>query len=193
MSGLVGWMRIFEIASESREADVRPGLAGVGRLVDAVARHDVAADARLAHADVDDVGVRFGDGDGADRRARDLAVGDRRPASRRRRSSSTGRRRPRRSTPPSAVPSRRTTAIDRPPRSGPMLRHLKALTSAGSSVPSAPPIAPRASGRGPKVPSGRQRQHAGADDERANSGQADHDAQPPRERNESSTDIHSCE
>ena len=69
MSGLVGWMRIFEIASESREADVRPGLAGVGRLVDAVAGHDVAADARFAHADVDDVGIRFGDGDRADRRA----------------------------------------------------------------------------------------------------------------------------
>ena len=79
MSGLVGWMRIFEIASEFGEADVRPRLAGVGGLVDAVAGHDVAADARLAHADVDDVGVRVGDGDGADRRALDLTVGDRRP------------------------------------------------------------------------------------------------------------------
>src|SRR5471030_2532991 len=29
------------------------------------------------------------------------------------------------------------TAIDRPPRSGPTLRHLNAVTSAGSSVPSA--------------------------------------------------------
>ena len=63
-----------------READVGPRLAGVGRLVDAVARLDVAADARLAHADEDDVGIGFGDGDGADRRALDLAVGDGRPA-----------------------------------------------------------------------------------------------------------------
>ena len=97
-------MRIFEIASEFVEADVRPGLAGVGRLVDAVARHDVAADARLAHADVDDVGVRFGDGDRADRRARDLAVGDRRPvraAVGRLPEAAAGRRR---STPPSAGP-----------------------------------------------------------------------------------------
>jgi hypothetical protein len=57
---------------------VRPRLAGVGRLVDAVARHDVAADARLAHADVDEVRVRLRDGDRADRRALDLTVGDRR-------------------------------------------------------------------------------------------------------------------
>ena len=61
------------------EAELRPGLSGVGGLVDAVAGHDVAADARLAHADVDHVGVRLGDGDGADRRTADLAVGDRRP------------------------------------------------------------------------------------------------------------------
>src|SRR5262249_51299301 len=62
-----------------READVAPGLAGVRRFVDAVAGHDVAADARLAHADEDDVGARFGDGDGADRGAANLAVGHRRP------------------------------------------------------------------------------------------------------------------
>ena len=80
MSGLVGWMRIFEIASESREADVRPRLAGVGRLVDAVARLDVAADARLAHPDEDDVGVRLRDGDRADRCAVNLPVRHRRPA-----------------------------------------------------------------------------------------------------------------
>src|SRR5439155_1638481 len=57
------------------EAGMGPRLAGVGRLVDAVARHDVTADARLARADEDDVGLRFRDGDGADRRAPDLAVG----------------------------------------------------------------------------------------------------------------------
>ena len=61
------------------EADVRPGLAGVGGFVDAVAAHDVAADAGFAHADVDDVGIRLGDGDRADRGAGDQAVGDRRP------------------------------------------------------------------------------------------------------------------
>ena len=37
------------------EAEVRPGLAAVGGPVDAVADGRVAADARLAHADVDDV------------------------------------------------------------------------------------------------------------------------------------------
>src|SRR5258708_26295873 len=42
------------------------------------------------------------------------------------------------------------TAIDRPPRSGPTLRHLKALTRAGSSVPSAADCAAR-SGRGLNV------------------------------------------
>ena len=58
------------------EADVRPRLAGVGRLIQAVAGQDVAADARLAHPEEDDVGVRFGHGDRADRRALDLTVGD---------------------------------------------------------------------------------------------------------------------
>ena len=58
---------------------VRPGLPGVGRLVDAVALHDVAAQADLAHADVDRVGARLGHGHRADRRARELAVGDRAP------------------------------------------------------------------------------------------------------------------
>ena len=72
-------MRILRDRVGVREADVRPRLAGVGRLVDAVARLDVAADARLAHADEDDVRDRLRDGDRADRRARDLAVGDRRP------------------------------------------------------------------------------------------------------------------
>ena len=56
--------------------DVLPGLAGVGGLVDAVADGDVAADVGLAGADVDDVRVRRGDGDGADGRGR-LVVEDR--------------------------------------------------------------------------------------------------------------------
>ena len=48
------------------EADVGPGLALIGGLVHAVAVGVLAADVGLAGADVDDVGVRRGDGDGAD-------------------------------------------------------------------------------------------------------------------------------
>src|SRR4029078_3181714 len=59
-----------------READVRPRLAGVRRLVDAIPGLDVAADAPLAHADEDDVRIGLRHGDRADRRAVDLAVGD---------------------------------------------------------------------------------------------------------------------
>jgi len=51
-------------------------LARIGGFIDAVPRHDVAADARLAHPDVYDVGVRLGHGNGAHRRALHLAVGD---------------------------------------------------------------------------------------------------------------------
>ncbi len=61
------------------EAPVRPGAAGVGRAVDAVAGGDVAADGRLAHAGVDDVGVGAGDGDGAHGAGLEEAVGDRVP------------------------------------------------------------------------------------------------------------------
>jgi hypothetical protein len=53
---------------------MRPGLSGVARLVDAVARRQIAAQARLAHADVDDVRVRLGDRHGADRSALDEGV-----------------------------------------------------------------------------------------------------------------------
>src|SRR5882672_12858128 len=41
------------------------------------------------------------------------------------------------------------TAIDRPPRSGPTLRHLNALISAGSSAPSADAVCAASSGRTP--------------------------------------------
>ena len=61
------------------QADVRPRLAGVGGLVDAVALDDVAAQLGLAHPGVDDVGIRRRDRDGADRRGLDLLVGDRPP------------------------------------------------------------------------------------------------------------------
>jgi hypothetical protein len=58
------------------EADVRPGLAGVGGLVHAVAVGGVAAHGGFAGADVQDVGVRRRNRDGADRPEIDLAVGD---------------------------------------------------------------------------------------------------------------------
>ncbi len=58
--------------------DVLPRFAGVGRFVDAVARLDVAANVRLAGADVDHVRVRRRDGEGADGRDR-LVVEDRLP------------------------------------------------------------------------------------------------------------------
>src|SRR5207244_11682438 len=62
------------------QADVRRGFTGVDRLVDAVASHDVAADARLAHANVDDVRIGLRDCHGTHRRALDLAIGDWIPA-----------------------------------------------------------------------------------------------------------------
>src|SRR6185369_5138797 len=57
------------------EADARPGLAGVDRPVDAVTLNDVAAQLGLASAGVDDVRIRRGDLDGADRGGLDLLVG----------------------------------------------------------------------------------------------------------------------
>ncbi len=60
------------------EADAAPGLAGVGGLVHAVAVGIFRADVGLAGADVDDVGVGGGNGDGADGLHR-LGVEDRVP------------------------------------------------------------------------------------------------------------------
>ena len=65
-------------ASRRIEPGVRPGLARIGRLVDAVADRDVAADERLARAGPHDVGIRRRDGDRSDRRHR-LAVENRIP------------------------------------------------------------------------------------------------------------------
>ena len=62
-----------------READVLPGRARVAAPVDAVARQDVAANARLTHPDEDEVGIGFGHRDRADRRRVDLEVGDGEP------------------------------------------------------------------------------------------------------------------
>jgi len=53
--------------NKARLPDVRPGLSGVGGLVDTVAHGDVAARTARAGADVDHVGVRRGDLDIADR------------------------------------------------------------------------------------------------------------------------------
>jgi hypothetical protein len=41
------------------EADVLPGLAGIGGLVDAVAVRNISANRRLTHADIDDVRDRI--------------------------------------------------------------------------------------------------------------------------------------
>ena len=58
-----------------READVHPVLAGVDRLVDAVADGRVVAGIALARAGVDHIGIGRGDGDGANRHHR-LVVED---------------------------------------------------------------------------------------------------------------------
>ncbi len=49
------------------EADVGPGLSGIGRFVNAIAERNIAADARFAGAGVDHVGIGVSNGDGADR------------------------------------------------------------------------------------------------------------------------------
>ena len=61
------------------QADMRPCLAAVRRLVRAVALNDVAANVCLAGADVDHVRVRRRDRDRANRRGVDQSVGDRPP------------------------------------------------------------------------------------------------------------------
>src|SRR5579859_7995373 len=48
------------------EADVRPSLSSVSRFVDTVAERDIAADARLARAGINHVGIRIGHGNGPD-------------------------------------------------------------------------------------------------------------------------------
>ena len=93
------------------QSDVFPVLPRVARFVDTVALHDVAAQLRLTHADVDDVGIGGRHRDRADRGAGNLSVGDRRPRRARRRWSSTARRRWRRSS------TRTDVRPIRPPRS----------------------------------------------------------------------------
>src|SRR5438046_677124 len=65
--------------SRAVEAQVLPGLAGIDRLVDAVAFVDAAAGDQVAHADVDHVSVGGGDFEGADRGRGGDVVEDRRP------------------------------------------------------------------------------------------------------------------
>ncbi len=57
-----------------------PRTTGVDGLIDAVALHHVASQLRLAHTDVDHIGIRRRHGNRADRRAGDLAVSDSGPA-----------------------------------------------------------------------------------------------------------------
>src|SRR5438132_4662334 len=56
------------------EPEMRPGLAGVGRPVDDITVRDVAADAALAHSNIDDVRIGQGDGDAANGRAFEEAI-----------------------------------------------------------------------------------------------------------------------
>ena len=56
------------------EADVRPRLARIAAAVDAIARHDVAANRGLAHADEHEVRLRLTHRDGAHRCAPDLPI-----------------------------------------------------------------------------------------------------------------------
>ena len=154
-----------------------PRLAGVGRLVDAVARHDVAADARLARADEDDVGLRFRDGDGADRRAPDLAVGDGRPFR-----AAVDRL-------PQSAAGRAEVAFSRPPlhagdgdRSAAAVRADAAPFEGGHDGLIEDVLAARRL-RGEAhadIPSGGQRQQRGAAKKGTVSGQSGHGAQPPR-------------
>src|SRR5512134_400128 len=58
------------------EAEVSPGLASIVRAVNAVAMRDVAADARLAHADVDHARFSCCDGDRPDRSSLEEGVAD---------------------------------------------------------------------------------------------------------------------
>ena len=58
------------------QAHVGPGLPAVGGPIHPIAVGHVAADARLAHAGVNDVGVGRGHGDGAHRGGIEVAVGN---------------------------------------------------------------------------------------------------------------------
>ena len=129
-----GDVRIFRIDDQAadgvrvRQADELPGLAGVDGLVHAIAADDVAADARFAGADVDDVGIGLGNRDA--RRSTATRLSSCRTAassSGRRPWSSTRRRRPRRSNTCHVCPTTPDTATTRPPRYGPTRRYCSAF------------------------------------------------------------------
>src|SRR5688572_5092059 len=76
----IGWMDAnLRDRVNVPESDVGPCFSSVCGFINAVARHDVAADTVLAHADEHDVGMRFRHRDRANRRAADLAIGHWRP------------------------------------------------------------------------------------------------------------------
>ncbi len=77
-SDRAGSTSIIAIICVSSQAEMRPRLAGVGRLVDAVAGREVGPDDAAAGADVDDVRIGRRDGDRADRSGR-LAIEERLP------------------------------------------------------------------------------------------------------------------
>ena len=111
----------------------RPRLAAVRGLPHAVAVRDVAADARLAAADVDDVGVRRVDRDRADGAA-EILVGHRRPGDAAvggLEDAAAGRAHPVLDR-PLREPA---TATERPPRYGPISRHLSAAKAVVSYGP----------------------------------------------------------
>ena len=66
-------------AMRLRESDMGPVLPGISGAIHTVAGHDVAADRRLAHADVHEVGVRLTHRDRAHRCRPDLTVRDGEP------------------------------------------------------------------------------------------------------------------
>ena len=116
------------------QAEVRPGLAGVGGLVDAVADGEVRTRQPFAAADVEDVRIGRRDGDPADRSGR-LIVEDRLP-----RPAGVGGLpdaavapcRCRRCTAGSRWPA---AAFVRPARCGPMLRHRISAKRLGLTPP----------------------------------------------------------
>ena len=77
--GIGGMNADLRDAVRLAEPHVCPRFASVHAAVDAIARHDVPANAGFAHADEDFVGIGFRDRNGAHGRAAHLTVGDGRP------------------------------------------------------------------------------------------------------------------
>src|SRR5260221_8211889 len=58
------------------QAQMRPGLTAIGRPVDSIAVRDIAANRCLAHANIDHIGIRFGDSDSANRSSFEESIRD---------------------------------------------------------------------------------------------------------------------